>query len=42
MTPLGPWSTNGHGLVKTLVKPLKHPLTLLCRLELLLRSPNFT
>jgi hypothetical protein len=37
-----PWSTNGQGLVKTLVKPLKLTLTLLCRLGLLLRSPNLT
>jgi hypothetical protein len=26
-----PWSTSGQGLVKNLVKPLEHPLTLLCR-----------
>jgi hypothetical protein len=26
-----PWSTSGQGLVKTLVKPLEHPLTFLCR-----------
>jgi hypothetical protein len=37
-----PWSTNGQGGVKTLVKPLKHPLTLLCRPKLLSRSANFT
>jgi hypothetical protein len=37
-----PWSTHGQGWVKTLVKPLKRPLTLLCRPELLPRSPNFT
>jgi hypothetical protein len=37
-----PWSTHGQGLVKTLVKLLEHPLTLLCRPELLSRSPNFT
>jgi hypothetical protein len=37
-----PWSTSGQGVVKTPVKPLEHPLTLLCRPELLPRSPNFT
>jgi hypothetical protein len=37
-----PWSTHGQGWVKTLVKPLKHPLTLQCQPELLPRSPNFT
>jgi hypothetical protein len=37
-----PWSTHGQGWVKTLVKPLEHPLTLQCQPELLPRSPNFT
>jgi hypothetical protein len=37
-----PWSTSGQGLVKTLVKSLKPPLTHQCRPELLPRSPNFT
>jgi hypothetical protein len=37
-----PWSTSGQGLVKTLVKPLEHPIVLQCQPKLLPRSPNFT
>jgi hypothetical protein len=37
-----PWSTHGQGWVKTLVKPLEHPLTPQCQPEHLPRSPNFT
>jgi hypothetical protein len=43
MTPNDtPWSTDGQGLVKTLVKPLEHPIALQCQPKLLPRSPNFT
>jgi hypothetical protein len=37
-----PWSTSGQGLVKTLVKPLEHPIALHCQPKRLPRSPNFT